>query len=184
MPTTRLNTKFKKDFVVMNQKSRQTVTTSVENQFYELLNNSNFGIDCRYNIGKCTLKPIYDDFSEIAYIKKYTTIFTAETLRDFFSPSILKQEINQKHDAKIFTLNKEDSIYEARKKYFERKREEELDAVNTFEKNKKVRKRKFQSIEEKIYDCQDPRKTKMIIEFNDGESDSVKSFAVKKKNVI
>ena len=94
MPTTRLNTKFKKDFVVMNQKSRQTVTTSVENHFYELLNNSNFGIDCRNNIGKCTLEPIYDDFSEIAYIKKYTTIFTAETLRDFFSPSILKQEIN------------------------------------------------------------------------------------------
>ena len=57
--------------------------------------------------------------------------------------------------------------------------------MNTFEKNKKkVRKRKFQSIEEKILDGQDPRKTKMIIEFNDGESDSVKSFAVKKKNVI
>ena len=116
--------------------------------------------------------------------KNYTTIFSAKTLRDFFSPSILKQEINQKYDAKIFTLNKEDPVYEARKKYFECKREEELDAVNTFEKNKKVRKRKIQSMEEKILDCQDPKKPKMIIEFNDGESDSVKSFAVKKKNVI
>ena len=27
----------------------------------------------------------------------------------------------------------------------------------------------------------DPKKTKMIVEFNDGESASIKSFAVKKK---
>ena len=70
------------------------------------------------------------------------------------------------------------------KKYFERKKEEDLDAVNTFEKNRKAKKRKFQTVEEKITDCNDPRKTKMAIEFNDGESASVKSFAVEKKNVI
>ena len=168
----------------MNQKSRQTATSSVEKDFYKLLNNSNFGIDCRNNIDNCTLEPIYDDFPEISYIKNYTTIFNDETFRDFFSPPLLRQEITQTYDTKIFALNKDDPTYEARKKYFERKREEDLDAVNTFEKNKKAKKRKFQSVEEKILDCQDPRKTKMIIEFNDGESASVKSFAVKKKNVI
>ena len=165
----------------MNQKSRQTATSTVEKDFYKLLNNSNFGIDCRNNIDNCVLKPIYDDFSEIAYIKNYTTIFNDETYRDFFSPPLLRQEINQSYDAKIFALNKEDPTYEARKKYFEQKREEDLGTVNTFEKNKKAEKRKFQSVEDKILDCQDPRKTKMIIEFNDGESASVKSFAVKKK---
>lgn len=35
--------------------------------------------------------------------------------------------------------------------------EEELDAVNSFEKNKRPKKRKFQLIEYKITDCQDPR---------------------------
>ena len=44
-------TKFKKDLVVMNQKSRQKATSSVEKDFYKLLNNSNFGIDCRNNQG-------------------------------------------------------------------------------------------------------------------------------------
>ena len=127
---------------------------------------------------------IYDDFSETAYIKNYTTTFNDETFRDFFSPPLLRQEITQTYDAKIFARNKDDPTYEARKKYFEHKREEDLNAVNTFEKNKKAKKRKFQSVKEKILDCQDPRKTKMIIEFNDGESASVKSFAVKKKNVI
>ena len=95
----------------MNQKSRQTATTSVEKDFYKLLNNSNFGIDCRNNIGNCTLEPIYDNFSEIAYIKNYTTIFTDDTLRDFFSPPILKQEINQTYDANVFALNKGDRTY-------------------------------------------------------------------------
>ena len=107
----------------MNQKSRQTATSSVEKDFYKLLNNSNFGIDCRNNIDNCTLEPVYDDFSEIAYIKNYTTIFNDETLRDFFSPPLLRQEIIQTYDAKIFALNKEDPTYEARKKYFESKKE-------------------------------------------------------------
>ena len=107
----------------MNKKSRQTATSSVEKDFYKLLNNSNFGIDCRNNIDHCTLEPIYDDFSEIAYIKNYTTIFNDETLRDFFSPPLLRQEIIQTYDAKIFALNKEDPTYEARKKYFESKKE-------------------------------------------------------------
>ena len=38
--------KFKKDFVVMNQKGRQKTTSSVERDSYKFLNNSNFGIDC------------------------------------------------------------------------------------------------------------------------------------------
>ena len=66
--------------------------------------------------------------------------------------------------------------------YFERKKAEELDVVDSFEKNKKAQKRKFRSIEDKITQYLDSRKTKMILEFNDGESASIRSFAVKKKN--
>ena len=63
--------------------------------------------------------------------------------------------------------------------------EEELDAVDSFEKYKKVKKKgKFQEIDEKIPDRLDPRKTKMIVEFNDRESASIKCFAVKKRNEI
>ena len=118
----------------MNQKLRQKAASSVEKDFYKLLTNNNFGIDCRNNIDNCTLEPIYDDFSETAYIKNYTTIFNDETFRDFFSPPLLRQETTQTYDAKVFALNKDDPTDEARKKNFERKREEDLDAVNTFEK--------------------------------------------------
>ena len=89
----------------------------------------------------CYLEPIYDDFFEIGYIKNYTTIFSDEELRDFFSPPLLRQEINQTYEAKIFNVDKEDPTYEARKKCLERKKEEDLDAVSTFENSKKIKKK-------------------------------------------
>ena len=106
----------------MNQKSRQVATSSVKKDFYKLLNNSNFGIDCRNNINNYFLESIYDDFSEISYIKNYTTMFSDDTFRELFSPCLLWEEINATFNTKIFSLNREDPIYEAGKKYFEKKR--------------------------------------------------------------
>ena len=94
----------------------------------------------------------------------------------------MTEEISQTFQAKIFALNKEEMIYQARKKYHERQMAEELDATDTYEKNKKVKKMKFKNVNEKITEYLDPRKTKMIIDFNDRESASIKFFAVKKKN--
>ena len=72
-------------------------------------------------------------------------------------------------------------MYEARVMYLEREKEEDLDAVNSFDKNAKAKKRKFQTIEEKIPACSDPRRTKVIIEFNKSGAASIKSIAVRKK---
>ena len=86
------------------------------------------------------MKPLYDDFSEISYIKKFTTILNDDTFRDFFSPTSLREEISRTFQAKISTLNKEDPTYEARKKYYERQMLEGLNAVDTYEKHNKKRK--------------------------------------------
>ena len=75
--------KFKKDFVVMNQDSRQKPTSSVERDFYKLLKNANFGIDCRNNINNCYFEPIYDEIGDISYIKKFGNIFDNEKYHDF-----------------------------------------------------------------------------------------------------
>ena len=56
----------------------------------------------------------------------------------------------------MFALNKENSTYEARKKYYERQMAEELDAADTYEKNKKAKNRKLKKVDEKITDCLDP----------------------------
>ena len=92
----------------MNQKSRQAATSLVERDFFKLLSNNNFGIDCRNNIGNCILEPIYDNLGEISYIKKFSTIFNDETYRHFFSPEPMKEEIIQTFQEKIFALNKND----------------------------------------------------------------------------
>ena len=43
--------RFKKDFILMNQKSRQNAKNSVKKIFlYKLMNNSNFGYDCSAEI--------------------------------------------------------------------------------------------------------------------------------------
>lgn len=64
--------KFKKDFVVMNQKARQKATYSVQQDFYKLLNNSNFDINCRNNnINNWILKLIYDKINEIVFFFRF-----------------------------------------------------------------------------------------------------------------
>ena len=43
--------RFKKKFILINQKSRQESKNNIEKVFYKLMNNFNFGYDCRNNIG-------------------------------------------------------------------------------------------------------------------------------------
>lgn len=76
-------------------------------------------------------------------------------------------------------MNKNDPTYEARKGYYENAMKQ-LNAIESFKREKRGKKIKFQEISEKN-DCFDLRKTKMIVEFNDHESASIKYFAVKKK---
>ena len=117
----------------MNQKARQRATSSVEKDFYKLLNNSNFGIDCRNNIGNCFLEPLHGDFSEISYIKRFTRILNDDAFRNFFPISFegRNNSIELKtYQSKIFSLNKEEPTHEARKKY-DKQIEEALDAVDS-----------------------------------------------------
>ena len=99
----------------MNQESSKQNRPQKE-IFLKLLNKSNFGIDCRNNIDNHILEPPYDDFDEISYIKRFTTIFNNDTFRNFFSPEILREEIIQTYQVDIFALNKEEPTYEAKKK--------------------------------------------------------------------
>ena len=130
---------------MMNQEARQKAASPVERDFYKLLNNSNFGVNCRNNIENCVLEPLYDKIGEISYIKKFCTIFGNKTYRDFLSLTVMRKEITQDRTTKIMSLNKNDPTYQARQEYFENKMEEDLDVVDSFEQNLKMgrKKRKF-----------------------------------------
>ena len=56
----------------MNQKARQKATYSVQQDFYKLLKNSNFDINCRNNnINNWILKLIYDKINEIVFFFRF-----------------------------------------------------------------------------------------------------------------
>ena len=145
---------FKKDFVVMNQNARKRAKTKVEKDFYKLSNNSNFGNDCRNNIGNCKLDLLYDGLDEISYMKKFTNILNYDRFSEFFSIDLLKEQVISEYNEKIENLDEDDPFYFSIRENIERKYEEDLEAIKLFSKKKK--KRKFNnspvidSIEKKI----------------------------------
>ena len=71
-----------------------------------------------------------------------SNIFNDDTFRKFFSPSLLREEIIQTFQSKFFSLNKEESMCKARKKYYERQMEEKLDALDSHKKIPKNKEKK------------------------------------------
>ena len=56
--------------------------------------------------------------------------------------------------------------------------------LSLMKKTKKLKKRHFKNVEEKILDCLDQCKTIMVVDFNDRGSASIKSSAVKKRSKV
>ena len=83
----------------------------------------------------------------------------------------MREEIIQTFQSTIFSKTilgrKKSPQTSLEKKNYEREMEEELDAADFHEKNKKAKERKFKNVKKKIFDCLDPRKTKMVVEFSD-----------------
>ena len=127
----------------MKQKSRQIAQTNVEKDFYKLLSNSNFGIDCRSNIDNRTLEPIYDEISEIAFIKKYENIFDNEKYFQFSEINVITEEVNEKYERLHLWLDKNDLTYLARRYDYDSQREQDLNSVKSMEEQKKLAQREL-----------------------------------------
>ena len=127
----------------MKQKSRQIAQTNVEKDFYKLLNNWNFGIDCRSNIDNRTLEPIYDEISEIAFIKKYENIFGNEKYFQFSEINVITEEVNEKYERLHLWLDKNDPTYLARRYDYDSQREQDLNSVKSMEEQKKLAQREL-----------------------------------------
>ena len=83
--------RFKQNFILMNQKSRQKSKNDVEKKFFKLMNNSNFGYHCRNNIDNCKFVPIYDEMKEIIFVNRYQDIFD-QKVKNFVTSDLLKQK--------------------------------------------------------------------------------------------
>ena len=132
--------RFKRDFVIMNQNARKLAKTKVEKDFYKLLNNSNFGNDCRNNIGNCKLELMFVGLEEIAYIKKYTNIMLDNTYREFFSLDLLCQQVRKEFKKKKEKLDKSNPFYDGILEILREKEMKILRRLNAMKKRKKKEK--------------------------------------------
>ena len=142
--------KFGKDFVFMNQESRQKLKAKVEKDFYKLLNNANFGYDCRNNADNCFFSPVFDEIEEIYYVKKYQNVFDPE-VSDFVSSELLGMEIEDSFNNNLMKLNQNDPYYKARKNSLQIQRTKDLDVILSMKlyKKKKHLRNSTKKIDEK-----------------------------------
>ena len=128
--------RFKKDFILMNQKSIQESKNNVKKDFYKLMNNSNFGYNCRNSLGNCRFVPVFDEFKEITCIGRYWNFFDSR-VSQFVTTDLIKQDIEEKCNDKLMKLDKEDKFYKIRLSTLNAYRLTNLEAAETFEKKQK-----------------------------------------------
>ena len=170
----------------MNQDARKAAETKVEKDFHKLLNNSNFGYDCRKNTDNCNLELLYDGAEEVKFIKKYTDIFTDYKLKEFFTEEALREQTEREIDEKINEYNVDDEFYYANEAAMLELKREEFEAIDSFLKSRKRGKivrhlysKKIDTIENEIEASEDLRKNKMLVELNTPDGLAVKQIAVK-----
>ena len=91
---------FKKEFVLMNQTSGQNAKNNIEKDFFKLMNNVNFGFDCRNNANNTKFEPIIDEISETSYIKKYYNLFNTK-VQKFVTSEILEEQIKSEYEQRV-----------------------------------------------------------------------------------
>ena len=101
--------RFKRDFDLMSQKSRENAKNAIKKEFFQLMNNTNFGFDCRNNTNSVTFESIIDEINEISYIKNYYSPFDTN-VSGFVNSYLLKQEIQQTFQQRLTEI-KCDNIF-------------------------------------------------------------------------
>ena len=112
--------RFKQKFILMNQKSREKSSNSVEKDFHKLMNNSNFGYDCRNNLDNCKFVPIFDP-----------------KVRQFVTTNLLEHDIEAKFNDKPSKLDKNDVFYETELQTIKNERLQQIESAERFERHQK-----------------------------------------------
>ena len=173
--------RFKKNFILVNQTSRQQAKDDVTKDFYKVMNNSNFGYDCRNNLDNCKFNPIFDELNEITNVNRYHNIFD-NNMTDFVSTDIVKQFTEEKFNDKIAKLNKDDQFYNVKYQTFKDEYLAKIEAAEKIDSKKKKNKRKTTLIdfsERQKYALSDA-KVKSLIDFDKEQSASIKYLSIEK----
>ena len=151
---------FKKEFVLMNQTSRQNAKNNIEKDFFKLMNNVNFGFDCRNNANNTKFEPIIDEMNEISYIKRYYNLFD-KRVDKFVKSDILERQIQAGYEQSLAEIREDDPYKNARIRDIENTKKTNLDGLKCLMgKERKSKKRKMKEVETQVEDALKNRKIK------------------------
>ena len=177
--------RIKRDFVMMNQYSRQKATNDIEKNFYKLMNNSNFGFDCRNNANNLKFEPLINEIEELSYIKRYHSLYD-EKVKQFVSSETLEKKINQDFNQELSEIKNDDPFKNIKINEITNRKEENLDALECLKKKeKRSKKRKVKDdFEDRKNSILHDKKIKTMIDFEENNSASIKSIVIKRSSNI
>ena len=132
----------KKELVLMNQRSRQNAKNDIEKNFYKLMNNANFGFDCRNNADNLKFDPLIDEINEITYIKRYHNLFDPK-VEKFVSSKILEYHIEEEYNQNIAKIKENDPFKNLRMTELQNQKLLDLDAVDCLKRKERKRKKRI-----------------------------------------
>ena len=176
---------FKKDFVLMDQKSRQNAKNNIEKDFYKLMNNANFGFDCRNDANNLKFDPLIDEMNEITYIKKYHNLFDPK-IKKFVSSKILEDHIEKEYTDELFKIKDDDPFKDLRLTHLKNEKLKQLDGVECFKRQERKRKKRIKKddLDLRTEKLLQDRRIKTMIDFEYNASNSIKSLAIKKNTNV
>ena len=161
--------RFKQNFILMNQKARQEAGDKVESDFCKLLNNANFGYDCRNNLNNCQFEPINDEINELSFIKRYYSNLYDRNLQPFITSRVLKEEIDERFNNERQKIKETDKLYAAKIRSIENRKNAENEALERFKEREKKQHKRTGLIHyvDRIDEANKNEKVKAIIDFSD-----------------
>ena len=136
--------RFKKESVIMNQVSRQIAQTDSEKDFYKLMNNLNFGYDCRNNQDNCFFQPIYNEIEELSYAKCYQNVFDQQVTLSLLRSSNVGSRRNFWTNYMLSTCRMNSTRSGKTLLRLKKKKKKELDAVFSMKKSRQKNPKKIQ----------------------------------------
>ena len=123
--------------------------------------------------------------NEVTHLKRYYNYFDKEVSK-FVTSDLIRAEVEENYNDSLMKLSKDDKFFRVKLTALKAERQQDLESVEAFEKKNKEMKRKrtivdYMSRHEEAYKN---NKIKSIIDFDEENTNSIKSLAIEKKSNV